>query len=1018
MGHRSGLAVSGNDRQYLMNLSDRWQLVKEILYPALEMTAAERSAFLAEKCGDDTELRQEIESLLAAHRSATERFESPAVEKLAQVVSQEGAGDMVGKKLGNYEIIEKIGAGGMGEIFLARDTRLDRKVALKFLPSFFTQDLERLRRFQQEAKAASALNHPNILTIHEIGHFETAHYIVTEFVEGESLRQRFGRQTLSTKEALEIATQIASALATAHEAGIIHRDIKPENVMLRRDGIVKVVDFGLAKLTNRPATESEASTIVNTGEGIVMGTAQYMSPEQARAAKVDARTDIWSLGCVIYEMFAGRSPFASESVSDVIVGVLEREPAPLARYSGAIPNELNRIVTKTLAKDPEKRYQTVKDLLIDLKYLSEELHFGAKIEHSLQTPLTAGAKTQRFGDVDETHEPITRTAEFVAPQPTSSAEYIVGQIKLHRKRLAVAAAVILAVLAVVSYGGIRLYNSYWQAEKPTPAAAPLQTMKITRLTSSGTASQAVISPDGRYLVHVSSQDGQQHLRVRQVNTNSDVQIVPPAEVRYTGLTFSRDGDFVFYVVADKNNSQPTLYQVPVLGGTTRKLISNVGSPVTFSPDGKSLAFIRQFVEQGEDGLMVANADGTGERRIAVRKFPNFFRSVSWSPDGKSIACGAGSYVPVYHSDVVEIPVDGGPEKPLTSEGWAFVGQVEWLNDGSGLVLAASEQASANSDSSQVWLLSRLGGEVRRITNDLNNYSGVSLTADSGRLVAVQSETFSNLWTIPNADASRSTPVNQGIGKREGKEGAVWAPNGKIVYVSKASGNNDIWIMNADGSGQSQLTSGGGANSNPSISPDGRFIVFTSTRDGAAHIWRMDIDGANPKQLTSGSGENNAQFLSDGKWVVYTLFAGKPTLWRVSVEGGAPLPISDKNLSAPAVSPDGKMIAAIYRDEQSNLPARMAVLPFEGGEISKTFEIPHAAWGNVRWTPDGKALTYVVTNGGVSNIWSQGLAGGMPKQLTDFKADQIFWFDWSGDGKQIIASRGVETNDVVLLSNFR
>lgn len=1000
-----------------MKSSERWHEVKEILYPALEMAAAERSSFLDEKCGSDIAMRQEIESLIAAHSRAADRFESPAVEMIAGVVSSESDDDsLVGRSLAQYEIIEKIGAGGMGEVYLAMDTALNRKVALKFLPSFFTQDSERLRRFQQEARAASALNHPNILTIHEVGHLDSAHYIATEFVDGESLRHQINRAQLKITEALDVAVQVASALATAHEAGIIHRDIKPENIMLRRDGIVKVVDFGLAKLTTRPASESEASTVVNTDEGIVMGTAQYMSPEQARGVKVDTRTDIWSLGGVLYEMLAGRSPFEAPTTGDVIVSILEREPAPLARYAGEVPRELQRIISKSLAKDREKRYQSSKDLLIDLKNLRDELEFEAKLEQSVQPAKNADVVTRRQAAVDDTHEPAMRVTEPIALQSPSSAEYIVRQIQLHRKRVAVVIAPILAIVAVVSVGGIELYRSYWQVDPSKQPTASLQTMKITRLTSTGKASQAVVSPDGRYVVHVSSQDGLQHLRVRQVNTNSDVQIVAPEEVRYTGLTFSRDGDFVFYVVSSKDNSQTTLYQVSALGGTPRKLISNVGSSVTFSPDGKRLAFIRQFMESGEHGLVVANADGSDERKIAVRKFPNFFRSVAWSPDGKTIACGAGSHVPIYNSYVVEVPVEGGPEKPITSHGWTFVGQVSWLEDGSGLIVAASEQASASFDS-QIWFLSRQGGEVRRITNDMNNYSGVSMTTDSSRLVTVQSETVSNIWLIPSGDPAHAKQITHGVGKRDGRDGAVWTPDGRIIYVSKETGNDDIWIMNADGSGKSQLTSRTGINNNPSVSPDGRFIVFTSTRDGAAHIWRMDIDGANPKQLTSGGGENHAQFSSDGKWIVYTLFAGSPTLWRVSIEGGAPSQISEKTLSTPAVSPDGKMIASVYYEEP-NSPPRIAVIPFEGGEITKTFDVPHPTWGNLHWTPDGTALTYAITTGGVSNIWSQSLAGGAPKQLTDLKADQIFRFDWSADGKQIVTSRGVETNDVVLVSNFK
>lgn len=994
----------------------RWQEVKEILYSALEMEPAERATFLSERCGGDLELRREVESLIAAHGEADGRLEAPAIEIMAEsVVDDQRNNDLVGKSLGHYQIIEMLGAGGMGEVYLARDVLLGRKAALKLLPHYFTQDKERLRRFQQEARAASALNHPNILTIYEIGQVDFTHYIATEFIEGETLRGSIGRTPLKITEAIDVALQVTGALGAAHNAGIVHRDIKPENIMLRHDGIVKVLDFGLVKLTEQPRIDSEASTMVSTDEGIVMGTAQYLSPEQARGRKVDARTDIWSLGCVLYEMLAGRSPFAESTPGDVIVSILEREPPPLVRYVGNVPAELQRIIAKSLAKDREKRYQSVKDLLIDLKNLRDELEFEAKLEHSVQPAVSGEARTGRQAAVDETHEPATRTTGLIAPHPTSSAEYLVGQIKLHRKGVVAAVA---AVLAFVSIAGIWAYKSYWQSDPSKQPVTPLRTMKITRLTSSGKASQAVISPDGKYVVHVASQDGLQNLRVRQVNTSSDVQIVPPAEARYAGLTFSPDGDFIFYIVSDRNNPQTNLHQVPVLGGTPRKLISNVGSAVTFSPDGKRLAFIRDFVEQGEQALMLANSDGSSERKLAVRKFPNFFRSVSWSPDGKTIACGVGSHVPVYNSHVVEVPVEGGPEKPITSHTWTFMGHVGWLQDGSGLVLEASEEGSASIHSSQIWFISRQGGDVRRITNDLNNYSGVSLTADSSRMVTVQSEAVSNIWLIPNGDANRASQITSGVGKRDGKDGAVWMPDGRIIYVSKASGNDDIWTMNADGSGQTQLTSGAGINNNPAVSPDGSFIIFTSTRDGATHIWRMDIDGANPKRLTSGGGENHAQFSADGKWVVYTLFAGEPTLWRVSIEGGAPLPISEKSLSAPAISPDGKMIASVYWDDQPNSPARIAVIPFEGGEVAKVFDVPQTTWGNIRWTPDGNSLAYVITAGGVSNIWSQSLAGGAPKQLTDFKTDQIFWFNWSRDAKQIVCSRGIETNDVVLVSNFR
>lgn len=446
-----------------MKPSDRWQEVKDILHSALEVSPAERGSFLDKKCGADADLRREVESLIVAHAKAAERFESPAVEKMAAVVSNERADGLVGRSLGQYEVIDKLGAGGMGEVYLARDTRLDRKVALKLLPSFFTQQPDRLRRFQQEARAASALNHPNILTIHEVGHLDSTHYIATEFVDGESLRDRMARTPLKIAESLDIATQIASALAAAHEAGIIHRDIKPENIMLRRDGIVKVVDFGLAKLTIKPSSESEDSTVVYTDDGIVMGTAQYMSPEQARGVNVDARTDIWSLGCVLYEMLAGRSPFEAPTAGDVIVSVLEREPPPLTRFAPEIPSELDWMVKKALRKERDERYQTGKELLSDLRSLRHRLEFEAEVERTGSPDLRVTGLTAQPSDPPT----ATETIGQAVAHPTSSAEYLVSGIKSHK----VGSSVVLIVAAIAVAAAVFFY----------PRSAPALTEKDTIL---------------------------------------------------------------------------------------------------------------------------------------------------------------------------------------------------------------------------------------------------------------------------------------------------------------------------------------------------------------------------------------------------------------------------------------------------------------------------------------------------------------------------------------------------------
>lgn len=933
-----------------------------------------------------------------------------------------------GKRLGRYEIRSLLGVGGMGEVYLAQDSQLRRPVALKVLPPKFTFDEERLRRFKQEALSASALNHPNILTIHEIGSEGDTDFIVTEFIDGISLRELIAKQPMSIRQVLDIGTQIASALAAAHSAGIVHRDIKPENVMVRHDGYVKVLDFGLAKLTELAGvhSDSEAATlqVVQTDPGKVMGTAKYMSPEQARGLEVNEQTDIWSLGVLLYELAAGRVPFEGPSGSDVLASILTTEPVPLQKYAADIPAELQRIVRKALRKDREERYQLAKELALDLKNLRRELDLNAELEISQQPAAppheVSGIGASRAG-ISSSYS-TSQTAQVDTRKTSSTAEYLVAEIKSHPRALMFVLGVIgLAALAIVVTVAYR-----WTARETSSsnASSSSRTMKIARLTSSSTADMAAISPDGKYVVHVASEGGQQSLRVRHVNTNSDVQIVPPSDVQFAGLTFSRDGDFIYYVAADKKSSTSNLYQVPVLGGNARRLFSNVGSAVTFSPDGQQLAFIRNVPDAGEDALIVSSARGGNERKLTVRKLPNFFRFVAWSPDGKTIACGAGSFVPSYTTYVVEVALDTGREKQIGTQSWMFMGQLAWIGDGSGLILAASEQESGSFDAQQLWYVSYPKGEARRVTNDLNNYTGVSLTSDSNRLVTVQSETSANVWIVPNGDASRATRTTTAAGKKDGRDGLAFTPDGKIIYASKASGNLDLWIMNSDGTNLRQLTENARINTHPAVSPDGRYIVFASNRTGTSSIWRTEIDGSDARQLTKGSGEDLPQCSPDGKWVVYTLLgAGKPTLWRVSIDGGAPQELTDKYTAGAALSPDGKSLACIYREEQLNSPLKLAVLPFEGGELTRVFEasLPPAEISLVpppRWTSDGRALTYVVTSAGVSNIWLQPIDGGDPRQLTKFDADRIFSFEWSRDGKQLLVARGTVASDVVLISNFR
>src|SRR2546428_5658646 len=379
-----------------------------------------------------------------------------------------------GTKLGRYEIRSKIGAGGMGEVYLAQDTKLDRKVALKILPADVVANKDRMRRFVQEAKSAAALNHPNIAHVYEIDEVDGQHFIAMEFVDGQTLRLRLKGTGLRLGEALDVTTQIASALAAAHRAGIIHRDLKPENVMLTPESYVKVLDFGLAKLTEHPAANSAVSTLINTEPGMIIGTAQYMSPEQARGLEMDARTDIWSLGVVLYEMITGHIPFEGATKSDMIASILDREPRPLTSHSPDLPSELWRIVKKALRKDREERYQTIKDLGLDVKNLRREMELEAELEYSAQPALTSGTATSGRRSTLSGAAPAT----VEGSHPASSAEYIASEIKRHKTGLLVAFGVIVLALAVLGFG-IQKYMSR--------LSAPSAPMKLTRLTTNGKA---------------------------------------------------------------------------------------------------------------------------------------------------------------------------------------------------------------------------------------------------------------------------------------------------------------------------------------------------------------------------------------------------------------------------------------------------------------------------------------------------------------------------------------------------
>jgi serine/threonine protein kinase len=932
-----------------------------------------------------------------------------------------------GTKLGRYEIRSQIGEGGMGEVYLAEDAQLRRRVALKILPGDLASNQDRMRRFIQEARAAAALNHPSIAHIYEIGEADGVNFIAMEFIDGLTLRELIhGRQTDLAK-LLRYLQHAAEGLAKAHTAGIVHRDLKPDNIMITREGHAKILDFGLAKLIEqRPAStsaegSSEVATAVmpqHSAPGTVMGTVGYMSPEQAQGKtnEIDHRSDIFSFGCILYEAVTGHRPFEGKDSIDSLNKIIREPVAPISSFNPDAPADLQRIVRRCLAKDPEERYQTIKDVAIEMKEVRRELQSDARTEITA-SHTGSGRTSQPSGDVISTPT-ISTTATPSLPTRPSSAEYVVGQIKGHKTPILIGAVLVILVFLAVAFGLYRLISSR------SKAFAPFASMRIEKLTDTGKAGSVAISPDGKMIVHVIDDAGQQSLWVRHIATGSNVQIIPPAEVFYWRMTFSSDGSYLYFVRAGKDYFSGSLYSIPVFGGEAKKLVENVESCVTFSPDGKRFAFVRHHPIKAESYFVLADVDGTNERILATLKGDEGFKGSgpAWSPDGRVIVTGVSKTDSDYHEYLATVSVADGTIKPIGSQQWDDVGSVGWLADGTGLITASYEKGAKNA---QCYLISYPEGVVRRITNDLNDYHDLSLTADTTTLATVQEDRIINIWVAPGADAKSLRQLTFGSAKYEGASGVRWAPDGRIIYAASAGNVGDVWILNADGSGQKRLTNTSSpyASWNPAVSPDGRYVVFVSDRAGKTHLkthlWRMDIDGGNLKQLTSGDRfERDPSFSPDGRWLFYSSYDGEHLeLFKLPIDGGESVRLTEGFLADnPNVSPDGKTLAAFYR-ERGGAPLKIILVPIEGGKPSKIFDISQSI--NIfKWMPDSRSLAYSDTQKGVSNVWTLPIDGGKPRQITDFNSEQVYWFDLDRSGKPTLFSRGEFRKDVVLVTGFR
>ncbi|MBS1810322.1 MAG: protein kinase [Acidobacteria bacterium] len=573
--------------------------------------------------------------------------------------------------------------------------------------------------------------------------------------------------------------------------------------------------------------------------------------------------------------------------------------------------------------------------------------------------------------------------------------------------------------AGIGLAGLIVALLFWlyQSNQSRNAATTFRTTTATKLTTSGNAVIATISPDGKYLAYVTEDGGLQSLWMRQVSVASSVRLAPPSETEYRGLSFTPDGSYVRYVARNKADNKSALHEVPALGGSARLIKEKVDSPIGLSPDGKQIAFVRHHDEQGEDDLLIASTDGSNERQVQTRKFPEHFSSNSapaWTPDGNSIAVVVETAdAKGFFMKAIQLRVQDGTESLLTTGRWMNIDQIRWMPDGKSFLWSAQD---AESPFLQLWSISN--GQARKLTNDLSDYKGVSLPSNLQSIVTVQRQVLINIWVAPKGIIERMTQITTGAGRYFDLS---WTPEKTVLYASDASGSADIWERHSSSAEQTQLTAGASRNYAPLASPDGKYIVFHSNRSGNWQIWRMNRDGSNQVPLTSGNEESNwPQVTPDGKWVVYEHFGAgtQTTLWKRPMANGDPVRLTSKLSMRPAISPDGKWVACWSKADTPNAPWRIALIPIEGGEASKHFDVRQgdASGGSVlRWMPDGRGITYIDFRNGVASLWLQSTEGGAPKKLLESTNDVIYSFDIARDGS-IAFSRGLRAHDVVLLSD--